>query len=357
MLSLFGFGQKKIVTVDLGNHTVKVAQFSIKKDTPVLDKFVYFPVPKDGFMEDGLFNIERLSPSLSQFIKKNMEGISYNLRVCVSGKFVFVKKIEIPNEEKKLMRELIHMEAKEILPFHLSEVNYNYKILDHIQATEESKMSVLLVAAKKNAIYNYESLFKKIGLKCECIEIGGVALAHCVQFMESDDKNDDNDSVVLVVDIGKLGTELSVINKGELIFSRYFMVGGDFYNNALMQEMGISYEEAEKLKISSSEDQTLHPEVYHLVGSSHEYFCDELLSRYEYFKKQFPHQKLSKCYVTGGGSRMKSLIEAIGKKINASIQILDPLKKMGYSTTLKDSIDQVKYLCPLTVGLCLRGGK
>ena len=357
MLSLFGLGQKKVVTVDLGNHTVKIAQFLIKKDTSVLDKFFYFPVPKNCFTEDGLLSIGHLSQPLSQFIKKNIEGVGNNVRVCISGKFVFIKKIEVPKEEKRLMRELIQMEAKEILPFHLSEINYSYKILDHIQASQESKVSILLVAAKKNAINNCNSLFKKMGFKCECIEIGGVALAHCVQFMEDDSKNGDNDSAILVVDIGKSGTELSVISHGELVFSRYFMIGGDFYNHALMQEMGVNYEEAENLKIDSNTNENLHPEVKHLVIASHEHFCDELFTRYEYFKKQFPHQKLSKCYVTGGGSRMKSLIESIGKKINASIQILDPLKKMGYSTSLADSIDQVKHLCPLTVGLCLRGGK
>ena len=354
MLSLLGLGKKAVVAVDVGNHTIKLAQFLFNKNIPVLDRFSYFPVPENCVRENHLFNIELLSNPLSDFINKNNELKVRSLRVCISGKFVFIKKIEIPREEKKLLEELIHIEAKETLPFNLNEINYDYKIMENIQATQEDKISILLVAAKKDAIFNYEDLFKKIGLRCECIEIGGVALSNCVQFLEDES---DNVGVTLVVDIGKSGTEVSIINNGDLIFSRYLAVGGDFYNNALMQEMGITYKEAEKLKINSSLNEKLHPEVNHLVAANNEYFCDELLMRYEYFKKQFPNQKITNCYVTGGGSRMRSLVEAISKKINIPVQILDPFKKLKYSDSVKDSANSIRYLCPLTVGLCLRRGK
>jgi len=260
-MPLFSFGPKKIFTVDPGNHAIKIAQFSSQKGSFILEKFLSFPVPKESVREDGLFNKKSLSQPLLQFIKENIEGSGYKLRICISGKFTFIKKIEIPREEKKLMRELIHMEAKETLPFHLNEINYSYKILDHIQASQENKVNILLVSARKDAIHNYEDLFKKMGLRCELIDIGGVALANCVKFTE--EENLSEDSSVLVVDIGKSGTELSVVNNGELIFSRYFTVGGDFYNNTLMSEMGINYAEAEHLKTKNPVEEKSQPEVHH----------------------------------------------------------------------------------------------
>ena len=48
------FKPKKMVTLDVGSHTVKLAEFSFnKKNGPFLENFAFLPVP-DDCIEQGI---------------------------------------------------------------------------------------------------------------------------------------------------------------------------------------------------------------------------------------------------------------------------------------------------------------
>ncbi len=345
MLSLFG--PRKVFAMDIGDHCIKWAELVFERKTPVLKNFAFLPIP-DECREEQLFNISRMQLPLRRFVEKHTKGPVRKIRLCVSGKATIIKKVEIPQSEKKLMDELVYMEAKETIPFDLDEVNYSYQVINSLPTVDKSKVNVLLVAARKNMIFNYEQLIKTSGFKCECIDIGGFALSYCMKFLSPPaGKN------ILVLDIGKSATEFCVFNSGELVFSRILAGGGDFFSTALMKEMGVDEKEAEALKVSGFCDEKGTPEEVHKILGEHvKYFCDDLAVGFEYFYNQFPGQKIHKCYVTGGGSQVKNLVEEISSSLQLPTEVLDPfqkLKKEGSSPG-----DFVKYLLPPVVGMCLR---
>ena len=347
------FQPKRMVTLDMGSHTVKLADFLIKKGKPFLQNFATLLVPDNSIEQGDLINSEPFKDILPDFISQNVEGSVPELHVSMSGRSVIVKKIEVLRSEKELMDDLVQEEVNQSLPFNLDEINYDYIQMASPRASSESKMNILLVAAKNDVVDRINQLVESVGYRCKLIDMGAFALSESVKFTDS--SSVENNKNTLILDIGKSGTAFVVLHNGNVIFSRYMLIGSDFYTVSLMKEMGVEYQEAESLKISWCSNDETPPEVRRVMEESDRHFCDEIFIGCEYFKNQFPEEELSQVYVTGGGSKIANLVKAIESKFNISTRLLDPFEVLKSNNFLEESLSHIKCFSPTSLGMCLRG--
>ncbi len=345
-----------MVTLDIGNHSIKMAEFIIKKKQPVLEHFSIFSIPEHCIQQGNIESIESLREPLVDFISENVLDGVRELSIAIGGRFVFVKKIEVLKSERELLDEMVQVEVKQNLPFNAGEVNYDYSIMKSPQPAEPNKINILLVVALCKVVSDYDSLFKSIGYKCKTIDTHGFALESCFQCAYPEVAGQEKSNIV-ILDIGKSGTNFIVLNGGKLIFDRYIAIGSNFYINNIMQEMSVDSQEAESLYLSSGTGDEVPTEMTQIISESNHYFCDEILEAVEYFKNQFPEQPFMECYVTGGGAKMGQLINDIGKALGIPTLVFDPFAGVKYSEVLNDSINHIKYFVPVSAGLCLRAIK
>lgn len=347
------FQPKRMVTLDMGSHTIKLADLLIKKGQPFLQNFATLPVPDNCIEQGDLINSEPFQDILPNFISQNVDSSVPDVYVSISGRSTIVKKIEILRSEKELMDDLIQEEMNQSLPFNLDEINYDYERMLSPKASSEGKMNILLVAAKNDVVDRVNQLIKSVGHRCKVIDMGAFALIESVKFVDPDsvEKNQN----ILILDIGKSGTVFIVLHKGDLIFARYMMIGSDFYTVSLMKDMGVEYREAESLKISWCDGDETPQEVSRIMQESDQHFCDEIFVGCEYFKNQFPKEEISQVFVTGGGSKITNLVKAIEVKFNMPTRVLDPFETLKSSDFLEDSLSHIKYFSSASLGLCLRG--
>ena len=350
------FKSKKFIAVDIGSDTIKLCEFSRnKKKEIVLENFIFLPVPDNCIEQGDLINLDPLKESFSDFLSQNVgEKVNTVLYASMSGRSILAKKLDVLRSEKKeLMDDLVQEEMVQSLPFNIDEINYNYFPLESYHSPNENMASILVVAAKSDNVAVVDQLFKSTGYPCAGVDMGALALAECVRFLEEDLGEKEN---ILLLDIGKSGTNFIVLNNKDLLFSRYISVGSNFYTVNLMKEMSIEYEEAESLKISWCSGGEAPPEVNSIVEESHGSFCEEVFIGLEYFKNQFPDLDLLKIYVTGGGSKIPNLVSAISKKFNiSSTAVLDPFTTVQSSDLLEDSLSDIKHFIACLIGLYLRG--
>ena len=348
------FKPKKMVTLDVGSHTIKLAEFSFnKKQDPFLENFTFLSVPDDCIEQGDVINAEPLMDILPEFISHNTKEPVSDLYVSMGGRSVIVKKMEILRSEKELMDDLIREEMRQNLPFNMDEINYDYTQMATPAPTNESKMNILLVVAKNDTVHKINQLIESTGYKCKSIDMGAFALAECMKLTESDFAAEGKN--ILILDIGKTGTVFSVLNQGNLIFSRYMMIGSNFYTVNIMKEMGVEYQEAESLKVSWCSGSEAPADVSRIIKESDRYFCDEIFVGCEYFKNQFPDKEFSEAYVTGGGSKMETLITSIAGRFSIPTHLLDPFEKLKASEFLEDSLSHIRHFAPAAIGSCLRG--
>ena len=162
------------------------------------------------------------------------------------------------------------------------EVNYDYSIMNSPQPTEPNKINILLVVALCKVVSDYDTLFNSIGYNCKTIDTHGFALESCFQCAYPEVARQEKSNIV-ILDIGKSGTNFIVLHAGKLIFDRYIAIGSGFYINNVMQEMGVDLQEAESLYLSSGTGDEIPKEMSQIISESNHYFCDEILEAVELF--------------------------------------------------------------------------
>ena len=347
------FQPKKIAVLDVGSHTLKLAEFSFKKKQIFLENFSFLPVVNNAIEQGDLINTESLREALPDFISQNIEGVVSEIYVAMSGRSIIVKKLEVLQSEKDLLDDLMREEVRQNMPFNVDEINYDYTPLSVLPPEDESKMNILLFAAKKKVVAKINDMIESAGYKCASVDMGALALAESLRFMETDiEKKEEN---VLILDIGKAGTGFMVLNSGQLIFSRYINIGSDFYTQSIMREMNMEYPSAEALKFSWCSGTETPPEMNKIMEEGDRYFCDEVFIGYEYFQNQFPNASLSRSYITGGGGKLPGLMPALSKRFDTPFQLMKPFPTLPSSDILVDSLEHIQHFVPLVLGACLNG--
>ncbi len=340
------------MTLDIGSHTIKLAEFSLKKKKIILENFAFLPVPEECVTREGLTEMETLIEPFSHFIKQSVQE-PFSLYAAIGGRAVIIKKIEIPRVETEIMNELVEIEVRQNLPFNVEDINYHYEPLSALQPRQEDRVNILLVAARKNIVESYDRLIRSSGYECNRVDVGGFAVAACLRHSQPEITRDDKN--VLVLDIGKMGTVFMVLHAGHLIFEHYVSVGGDTYNDHLMRQMDVSVNEAEALKISSGTNKEAPEEVQKILRESNTHLCDEIYVGNEYFNNHFTDLKLSACYITGGGSHLPGLKQALVEKLSMPVQVLNPLEAVECSAQMEDNLQHIKNFAAVSIGLCFRG--
>ena len=348
------FKPKRIVTLDIGYSSIKLAEFLIQKKQPILDNFTVFPLPENCIHQEDLEFIELLKEPLSAFISEHTLYDVRNVHIALGGRSVFVKKIETSRAEQELLDDIVQVEVKQNLPFNEDEINYNYSIINNPAHPEPDKLNILLIVAMRDAVSAYDTLFQDMGYKCKTVDMHGFALASCFKFAYPEAARQKDTNIVLL-DVGRLGTNFIVLHQGELIFNRYMMIGSNYYIENIMQEMSVDLQEAESLYLSSGEGEEKPEEINRIIAESSQHFCNEIQQGSRYFKNQFPEQTIMECYVTGGGAKLGSLVSSIGQTLNIPTQVFNPFMKLRCSEVLNDSVNHIKYFAPVSAGLCLRG--
>ncbi len=351
-MPFFSFKKKNIVTLDIGSNTIKLADFSIQKKKPVLENFAHFAIPEDHMTIEGIVESDALQESFSQFIKKNTSD-AFRLCLAITGRAVIVKKIEIATVDKQMQDELVESEARHILPFNMEDINYTYEPMDFLPTEQKERQNILLIAAKKKVVNNYNRLVSSAGYECDRVDMGGFAIADCISMAHPHIKEKGKN--VLVLDIGKIGTHFIVLHGGHLIFCHFVVMGSSSYNDYLMKDMNLDYQSAESLKQGVCSGEEVPEEVLSIMRSNNTVLCDEMIVGNEYFKNQFPGMKLSECYITGGGCQAPDLTKDLEERFKVPVNILDPLQFIKCNTVMEDVKVHIKNFSAISVGLCLRG--
>jgi Tfp pilus assembly PilM family ATPase len=150
-----------------------------------------------------------------------------------------------------------------------------------------------------------------------------------------------NEAVALV-DVGFRSTTVSMLQRGELIMHRVVNMAGDRITQGLADAMGISYAEAEGIKVGmATEVQTsLEP----LVGS----LGRELRAFIDFFEHQ-QDVAVSQIFVSGGSARGELLVQALQAELLVPCKVWNPAKTFDMSLTPEQTAEFPSVAPQLTV--------
>jgi type IV pilus assembly protein PilM len=349
----FFSGSKKIVGLDIGSSSLKLAEVISSSHGHVLNQFLQIPLPKGIIVEGVLVDAQELSLNIKELFNKSglrRRGIVTSL----SGNSVIVKKVTFAQMNETELRDLIRDEAGKYLPFdNIDDVNYDFQILGDNEFNP-NQMDVIIVAAKKDIVSSYLDALLDAGLNVMIMDVDSFAL----ETMYEANYEYEKDEIVVIVNIGASITNINVIKSGMSIFTRDFTLGGNSITEALKEKYKITFEEAEKNKVECLPDnnQGNAMELRNSILDFAEPICSEIERSIDYFRSTFGGENIKHVFLSGGSARISGLATTLSQRLNIETEIINPFLRIDYNKKNIDvkALESIRPIAAVAIGLGLR---
>lgn len=341
--------KKKLIGVDIGSSSIKIADISVGKNEATLNDFAFIQTPSGAIANGDISDSVLLSDSIRTLHREN-QFKSKNCSVGLSGTAVIVKKISMPRIDSKALLEQVKYEASQYLPFDIDQITLDYHILPF--SADPEKMDVLIVAAQNEHILNTISTVKQAGLNCSILDVQSLALANIFEFNYGQ-----LNETIGILNFGANITNFIVVYRGEVIFSRDIPAGGFLFTNEISKNMGVTLDEAESLKISHSQNQEVPEETRTHMNVALSQLLEEVRNSLDFYSANSQGLEISKIFYTGGACQTAELINSLVDQLHVPFEPFYPFRniKNGNSKFSNDYLRQITPFMSVAAGLALRG--
>lgn len=225
----------------------------------------------------------------------------------------FIHIFEVPPDfKRKKTEEFIHSEAVSNFPFKLSDIYFDFKIVNR---------GVLLAAVQKNIVDEYLRVFKNLKLKPIALEIESTSIFRALIEKE--------DETILITNIGARTTNINIFDEGYLRLSISIDTAGNKFSQALAKKLNISFQEAESLKKEIGLDhEKKEGKVFLILQKEIQEIISEIKKTEDYFRNK-TGKKIKKIILAGGSAPIPHLQQYLEENLEKPVLIADPWKNIN----------------------------
>jgi type IV pilus assembly protein PilM len=234
------------VGIDIGSKLIKVVEAREGKEGVQISSIGIAPTPAGAIENEIIIDPQSVGQALKQLLSES--GIS--TKRCVSSvagqSCVVVRIIEVPKMTKQELAETMKWEVERHVPFAADDVIMDFLPVERPDADpNDQNMEVLLAVAQQEVISAHIETLFAAGLKPAAIDVEPLAV--CRSLIDASE-GVLKEQTVAVISIGALVTELGIYRNSLLVFPRTLPVAGDSITRAITEGLGISEEQAERIK-------------------------------------------------------------------------------------------------------------
>ena len=348
--------KNQIVGIDIGSHSIKVAEIEDTAKGMILKNFGTIGLPQDAILEGSIKEMEIVSAALGNLLQ-NLKIKNRNVALSISGYSVIVKKITIPRKEEKDLEESIQSEAEQYIPFDINDVNLDFQVLysgeeEPEEEGKESYMDVLLVAAKKDIVEEYISLLHLTELNPAILDIDAFALQNAFEISDHEQSG-----CHALVHIGAQHLTINVVKDGVSIFTRDSSYGGSQITSEIQKKLNISYQEAERIKLGAKPFATeQRSTIEETFSGTVTRWGQEIKRALDFVATTFTDIKVENILLTGGSSLIPGFSKYLGLETGLKIETLNPFANMEIREKSFDTgyLNYSAPIAPIAIGLALR---
>jgi type IV pilus assembly protein PilM len=355
--------KNQLVGLDIGSHSIKLVEIDDSKKGMILKNFGIISLPNDAIVEGNIKEME-IAASAIRTLFKHLNIRNKNVAISISGFSVIVKKISISKRDESELEASIHEEAEQYIPFDISDVNLDYEILagpekEAEEEEEESEpekgpefMDVMLVAAKKDIIEDYESLVHLAGLTPVVMDVDAFALQNAFEA-----SSEDTSGSYAIINVGATELGINAVKDGISMFTRDSSYGGSQITEAIMAKLNLSFEEAEKTKLGGTKiDDRVKGEVEEIFTTMVSGWVQEIKRALDFLSTTYPDETIEKILVSGGAYRIPGFLKYLEMETTLPVEELNPFAGLQVNEKIFDP-RYLSYIAPqagVAVGLALR---
>ncbi len=338
----------KVIGLDIGSRTIKVAEIGETKAGGSLKKFGMIDITP-GLIEDGAVkNHEAVVDAIKQ-LWKTFKIKEQNVAISLGGYSIIVKTISVQSMAEDQLQETIHFEAEQYIPFDISDVNLDFQILGESDSNP-NQMNVLLVAAKKEMVNDYVNLVQMAGLAPCIVDVDAFALQNIYEL-----NYELEDDCVALIDIGANKSTLNIIKGGNSMLMRDVSMGCQQINSKIVTLVGCSIEEAEQLYHSEQKEKISTKDIVDIINGVSEEWSGEIRRALDFFYSTYPGDSIRKIVLSGGGANLKQFAQQLTQEASVEVEVINPFKNFSLDGGFDPSyLERVAPQASICMGLAMR---
>jgi len=342
-----------IFGLDLSDLSVKIINLTDNGTNEYVSSFSSVPFPSGAIVDGEIYQKDQVILAIKKAISLvGPEKLKTKKVICsLPETKAFLRIISLPEMRGDELNEAVKWEMEANIPLPLDQVYHDWQELPVTLLNEKNRVNVIVVAIAKSVVDQAMDVLEGAGLDPVGLEIESIAQARSLL-----SEKDDN-STVLIADIGDRRTSFSISKGGVPCFTSSIPLCGQSFTDIISKGMNLSFDDAEKIKINNGiGDFEKKDALFKLSEPVLENFVQEINRSIDFFITGLRYSdKIDKIVVCGGGAKTKGLIEYFSSRIDQQIEIGDPWIniKIGKTGSMIDKKMSLQY--STAIGLALKG--
>lgn len=365
--------EKKILAVDVGGSSLKMAEFIFPAAGGIqLTGFRFRRVDKlDGESDGACFERNYLE----MLGEGGFTATEVRLLLSAGNSFQRLSKLPPMLGSSATVSRLIEFEASQAVPYSMDEVEWGYQLLHHrweeTRAVEQEDGTVenisvaneeyeaLFVAMKSEDVVCYTDVIENAGQKLLSVELAPLALFNAAVVSQIRE-----DECVLVLDIGSRTSSLMIADRRR-IFMRNIPLGGDTVTAQIAREFGVPESEAEDLKrrvgfvalggAYDEPDSELAATISKLARNAMTRLHGEISRSVSVWRAQHGGDAPTRVLLAGGGSTMQYTTDFFQEKLRLPVEYLNTFGLIGINPSVDlAALQNVASMSQSLIGAALR---
>lgn len=320
-----------IVGVDIGQTAIRAVEARSVRNGPVEVRAYQEAALPDGAVRGG----EIVEPTaVATILKKMWADGKFGTKDVILGmgdQKVVARDLVMPKLSQDEIRDLLPLRVQELIPMPVAEAIIDfYPIADAAPSDEGPTVRGLLVAAYADAVSNNVAAVKRAGLQVVDVDFVPFALQRAV--------GSTGEGVSAIVDVGATTTNVVVSAHGVPDFVRIIPAGSDDATRALVTQLEVPRDQAERLKVA----QGLHPEIVPpndaksagIILDVTRELMTSIINTLRYYSSTHDNARVESLVLTGNGARLRGLPAALAQSTGIALVAPAPFARVRLPRTL-----------------------
>lgn len=331
--------------VDLSSSGVKAVTLKETMHGPVLSSFCSRPIPGGSFVNGEVIDRKVTVEAMKEALR-SMGTTTINFALPESKSYLF--QTNLPEGTEVELRTALEQRIDEFIPLAPIDTDFDFTQLSRANGN----VRVSGVGYARRFIIDMISACEEAGLTVRAAEPETCAVARAL--LPHGDT-----STVLLVDIGKTTTKLTVVSKRIPLFATTLEVGGHALTLAVQKHFGVTEEEAKKIKsergIIPSDG---NPEYLTAMLLTVSVMREEIARRLDYWQTHAAiagTEPVSRVVLAGGNSGIRGLPEYLESSLKVPVELGDVFTNLASRDVYLPPLPYLESLAYATaIGLALR---
>lgn len=350
LISNFEKGQ--MVGLDIGLSAVKVALLSrSKKNKYALLNYGSVQLSEAAIIEDDIQKPDEVIDAISKAIK-NAKIIKKQTCLGIAGPNTMAKRLSVPEGAKDEVRDNIEWESEQYMPFNADDAEIGFEI---IESGDSDNVDAIVGAGRVDILEKYIEYAEEAERTVKVVDLNIFALSNIFELIYEDNIKEINARGAIIIDLGAQTTKILVYKNGGPILTKEINIGGVLVTEDIQRSLGVSYFEAEDLKIHGDEEGNLPEAIVVIIELHIQKLLDELKKVLNFYIATGSSEQVGYCFVSGGSARLPSITSAISELVGLETEEINPFDVIDIKGDFSDEeLDSIATNGLVALGLSMR---